>query len=119
MAPPPRDLAIGALKRVDSHRGISRPLSRIRLARSYTSQVPGVLPGAVLKQNWPDPQGQDDRVEVVRWLLLGEISLPVPSKLSGFPPGLFSHAGLGAEITVLVIRFELFCAELNCLNRRG
>ena len=108
MAPPPRDLAIGALRRVDSHRGIATPLSRIRLEGSYTSQVPGVLPGAVLKQNWPDPQGQDDRVEVVRWLLLGEISLPVPSKLPGFPPGLFSHAGLGAEITVFVSSF------LNC-----
>ena len=117
MAPPLRDLAIGALRRVDSHRGISTPLSRIRLFQSYTSQVPEVLPAAVLKQNWPDPQ--DDRAEVVRWLLLGEISLPVPSKLSGFPPGLFSHAGLGAEITVLFIFFELFCAELNCLNRRG
>ena len=108
MGPPRGDLAIGALNRADSHRGISTPLSRIRLEGSYTSQVPGVLPGAVLKQNWPDPQGQDDRVEVVRWLLLGEISLPVPSKLPGFPPGLFSHAGLGAEITVFVSSF------LNC-----
>ena len=98
MAPPRRDLAIGALRRVDSHRGISTPLSRIRVLGSYTSQVPGILPGAVLKQNWPDPQ--DDRVEVVRWLLLGENSLPVPSKLPGFPPGLFSHAGMGAEINV-------------------
>ena len=109
MGPPRRDLALGALNRADSHRGISTPLSRIRLGRSYTSQVPGVLPGAVLKQNWPDPQ--DDRAEVVRWLLLGEISLPVPSKLSGFPPGLFGPPSRGAEITVLFSYFLNFFAQ--------
>ena len=81
--------------------------------------MPGVLPGAVLKQNWPDPQGQDDRAEVVRWLLLGEISLPVPSKLPGFPPGLFSHAGLGAEIIVLLRLFLTCLRRIELSERKG